>query len=757
MTTDDQSRLDRSRDACRATALWRLLAGLQSPLRFMMSGAHPDDECAPMLAALHFRDGINLSYACSTRGEGGQNNLGPERGAELGALRTAEMEAACDILNMRMYWLSETPDDPITDWRLSKSGEETLAVWGHGRTLARMVHILRRDKPDMLCPTFLDVPGQHGHHRAMTRIAHEAFAAAADPAYPGSDLPPWRVAKLYLPAWSGAGRAYDDDLPPPPATVEIPGGGSDPFTGWSYALIGAQSHGQHRSQGMGHWPRAERDFPLHLAESHVGPDSAAISDNLPASFADLGLPRLEERIAALQGALADPAALAGLLRTALSEARAASAPPEHSHRLALAQTQLSRALALASGAVRPLGASEIWLRPGALAEVEGAEIALPESWQRQEEGFGPGPKTPPEDGYRDSYDPLVPPLPAMRIALPLEAGEAVSLWPLDRPVLADAARSVALEPASLLINRSTGARQATAQLRARHPAQGEIALGLPPGWQAEISAESIRLTLPEGSPEVQHALPITIAGAPAHEVRRIDYPHIRPTQSAAPARLTVAVVDVALPDHKIGYIGAGLDKAPARLAELGMDIVDLSDTPAPEQLADLGALLIGIHAFGFNAALAAQAPALHDWVRAGGNLVTLYHRPWDNWAPEATPPARLEIGQPSLRWRVTNKDAPVTFLAPEHPLLQGPNPIGPSDFDGWAKERGLYFAKSWDPAYEPLFAMADEGEAPLKGGLLTARIGKGRHSHAALNLHHQLDHMVPGAMRLLANLLAWRS
>jgi hypothetical protein len=141
-------------------------------------------------------------------------------------------------------------------------------------------------------------------------------------------------------------------------------------------------------------------------------------------------------------------------------------------------------------------------------------------------------------------------------------------------------------------------------------------------------------------------------------------------------------------------------------------------------------------------------------VRAGGNLVTLYHRPWDNWSPDTTPPARLEIGKPSLRWRVTDEGAEVRHLIPDHPILTGPNAIGPDDWAGWVKERGLYFAKSWDPAYEALLEMADPGEAPHHGALLSARIGQGRHTHCALILHLQMEALVPGAFRLMANLIA---
>jgi hypothetical protein len=190
---------------------------------------------------------------------------------------------------------------------------------------------------------------------------------------------------------------------------------------------------------------------------------------------------------------------------------------------------------------------------------------------------------------------------------------------------------------------------------------------------------------------------------------------------------------------------------------MGADVTALSDAAlrSDAALGAFDAIVVGIFAMRFRAGLVEAMPALHRWVEAGGTLVTLYHRPWDNWDPESIPPRRLEIGQPSLRWRVTDEAAAVTQIA-EHPVLTTPNPIGPDDWEGWVKERGLYFAKSWDPAYQPLLSMADPGEAPLRGALLAAEIGRGRHIHCALILHHQMENLVPGAFRLMANLIAPR-
>ncbi|WP_299792762.1 hypothetical protein [uncultured Marivita sp.] len=174
-------------------------------------------------------------------------------------------------------------------------------------------------------------------------------------------------------------------------------------------------------------------------------------------------------------------------------------------------------------------------------------------------------------------------------------------------------------------------------------------------------------------------------------------------------------------------------------------------------LAAFDTIVIGIFALQFRDGLLDEMPRIRDWVEDGGTLLTLYHRPWDNWDPETVPPRRLEIGQPSLRWRITDAQAEVTHLEPDQPLLTTPNRITAEDWDGWVKERGLYFAKSWDAAYTPLLSMADPGEDPLTGALLTAEIGKGRHTHCSLVLHTQMAHLVPGAFRLMANLIAPRS
>jgi len=777
MPTLDQTRLQDMRMHPRVLDMWFALRPLTSVIRLMNTGAHPDDETTALLAAISLRDGINLSYACSTRGEGGQNDIGTESGPALGALRTREMERACDLLNMRLYWHGTSPDDSIRDFRFSKSGEETMGIWGHDRLLHRFVEIVRTDRPDIILPTFLDVPGQHGHHRAMTQAAHEVMAAAADPTFP-SNLPPWQVSKLYLPAWSGAGQAYDDDLPPPPATLTVEGAGKDPMTGWSYARIGQMCRAFHRTQGMGRWIPAGpgNDWPLHLAESHVAGPDHTLTSGLPNTLADLAdhAPEARDDLMVAHGFITETASafphfthMATTALTALTHVQAAQqkSPEDIAHRLVAKEIQLSHVLRLALGIDATASTNALWLRPGdttALtvecdtgdAKDADIELDLPVGWSASDGRLTTTPEAHQTDPYRAEYDPADPPAPCLSIRF----GTTQVSLPFEHPPVLLPPTAALISPDAALINLESPTRSIDVGLADVSPAGSQVSFELPEGWSSAAYEGGLKVTLPDTTEPGLYTLPLSVGGAPAMTEKRITYDHIDPTIYATPAALRVRVLDVALPEARIGYIGSGHDAVAQWLRALGVDVTDLTDDQINSEtaLAEFDTIVIGIFALRFRAGLVDEMPRLRDWVTDGGTLLTLYHRPWDNWNPETVPPKRLEIGQPSLRWRVTDAQAEVTQLH-EHPLLSHPNVITYEDWDGWVKERGLYFAKSWDVAYTPLLSMSDPGEDPLIGALLTADIGKGRHTHCSLILHHQMAKLVLGAFRLMANLITPRA
>lgn len=795
MRSSDKYRIESQLQHARIVDMHFALQRLRSVVSFMNSGAHPDDETSAMLAALGFRDGIDISYACANRGEGGQNDIGTETGAALGTLRTAEMERAADALNMRLYWLSSHTEDSIYDFRFSKSGVETLAKWGHKHTLERFVSIIRREKPDVLCPTFLDIPGQHGHHRAMTQLAHEAMEAAADDSYAVSHnnrtLPAWRVAKLYLPAWGGGGNAYDDELPPPEASLIVEADGIDDVTGWSWEQIGQQSRRYHLTQGMGRWvaPGTERNWPLHLAYSIYQDPDTSITSNLPVDLAALAdttaaLPIKNQLLAAqmhINAAIeAYPVYDKILLsaNNALSEIRIAqqNCPPEVEnqilHRLQRKVDQLSTVIRTASGIEAHAIAEKCYLRPGeqtaCTMEVRQPEvkktiecshsvsIKADNTWAVSENSISASNYSVPGNPYPEEYFPGS--TTTLRAELELVIDGVTSTTQtevVNSPVLLSE-RVVNLSSNTVVLNRQAGNKTFSLGIESRFPASAALSLKAPDGWSHTVTEKSIEVQIPDQTKPGTYELDVLLDGQPAQTEQLISYDHISPRALTRSTTIKVLVLDVNLPDARIAYVGGGNDRVVESIAAMGFDVTELDDKAlqSGRDLNQFDTLVIGLFAMKTRPALAQNLSSVYNWIENGGHLLTLYHRPWDNWNPDTTPPRFLEIGKPSLRFRVTDEKAEVTHLLPEHPLLNHPNKITAADWQHWCKERGLYFAKSWHEDYQALLSMHDPDEQPLTGSLLSANIGNGRHTHTSLVLHHQMANLVPGSFRLMANLLS---
>ena len=241
---------------------------------------------------------------------------------------------------------------------------------------------------------------------------------------------------------------------------------------------------------------------------------------------------------------------------------------------------------------------------------------------------------------------------------------------------------------------------------------------------------------------------------PLSTVHDIDYDHLPPRQYLAPAEARLAAVDVAVDRTRaIGYVPGPGDGVPEALAELGLPVkpLDAGTLDEPGALDGLRTVVVGLRAYEVNDGLRRQNSRLLDWVRQGGTLVVLYQK-----TPYATPglaPFPLTYAEPHDR--VTDETAAVRLLQPEHPLLSRPNGITPADFTGWVQELGLYFAHTWDSAYQPLLASHDPGEPDRLGGLLVANCGQGAYVYCGYALFRQLPVGVPGAYRLLANLVAY--
>lgn len=764
------------------TELLDALLPLRSVASFMMTGAHPDDEASVLLAHLARKAGFRTIYVCATRGQGGQNALGPESGDALAAIRTREMEEAARVLGMEVHWLD------FVDFGFARTAEATLTVWGEDRLLGRLVRAIRMARPDVICPTFLDVSGQHGHHRAITQATVAAFELAADPtAFPeqvAAGLPAWRAAKLYLPAISGGSGTYDDAEPPPPPTISVPLDDQD-------AEIGRRSRAFHRSQGMDVMGvEARAAMPLHLLRSRAPMANAetSILDGLKSrlfEFADGSDPALDEALRRADAGIdlaitrfPDHAGVAAGLHWALAaieEAEIRLAPPpdpladDLCHRLATKRRQLWRASRLALSIRARIELPEV-----VVARVPvGARLSTRFEGERIPTSFSAVAAdgaiatcddlgmaqivVPPPDPSRPVFDPLSPAGAVMGrlryVVDNLEVEQTISTVEAPRIVpplsLTPQPERVVVRAGTLLPSLQVEARNNTGETIETQLRVGDAVapLRLPPGHgtrvQVTVPTPGVgRYRLEIGADDIAHG-----------RVRSFAYDHIGRTGWIEPAAIEVLVAEVAIPDRvRVGYVDGGGDRVGVWLAQLGLSVSLLEAGDLTGDLSRFDTIVVGVRAFGTRPDLRAARERLHSFIRDGGHIVTQYHRPQDGW-DAASAPARLEIGSPSVRWRVCDPEAPVTVLAPDHPLLTYPNHIGGGDWSGWVKERGLYFASAWDDAYRPLVALADPGEASLTGALVSASIGKGRHTHVALSLAHQMEHLVPGAFRLFANLV----
>jgi LmbE family N-acetylglucosaminyl deacetylase len=231
----------------------------------------------------------------------------------------------------------------------------------------------------------------------------------------------------------------------------------------------------------------------------------------------------------------------------------------------------------------------------------------------------------------------------------------------------------------------------------------------------------------------------------------IDYPHIPKVTVLAPAQTKVMKLDVLRKTKHIGYIQGAGDQVDKGLSQLGYEVVNLNpETLNSEELSLLEAVVVGIRAFNTSEALVARMEMLNDYVAQGG-LLLIQYQTTSGLLTKQIGPLSFAIG----RDRVTDQEAPMTFLNPEHAVFNTPNLLTSEDFEHWVQERGLYFAASWSPEFTPLIGMNDTGEEQTKGGLILGHFGKGTVIYTGISFFRQIPEGVPGAYKLLANLLSY--
>jgi hypothetical protein len=331
--------------------------------------------------------------------------------------------------------------------------------------------------------------------------------------------------------------------------------------------------------------------------------------------------------------------------------------------------------------------------------------------------------------------------------------------------------AVTLSPATAIVPLAGANRRVDVEVGLLHngpdATQGHVTLKMPAGWDAQPASQpfsfarageraSYRFSVRPGAAGAERYTIEAVAAAGGREYREgyelIDHRDLEVRYLYRAASADVRGVHVAtVAGLKVGYVMGIGDQVPQGLQQLGAQVMLLGERDlASADLSTFDAIMTGTRAYAVREDLKTYNQRLLDYVKAGGNMIVLYNT--QELVPNTFAPFPGEL--PRSAEEVSEEDSPVEILAPTHRLFTWPNRITAADFDGWVEQRGSKFFTTWDAAYTPMIATYDKGQAPQRGGWLTAKVGKGHWTYFAYALHRQLPYGVPGAYRIAANLLA---
>jgi len=301
------------------------------------------------------------------------------------------------------------------------------------------------------------------------------------------------------------------------------------------------------------------------------------------------------------------------------------------------------------------------------------------------------------------------------------------------------------------------------------PAEASVTLEPPQGWSVTPAAQPVKFARADDSQTVRFMVKPAAATAPGEYRMRavvssagqsfdrgyqvIEYPHIRRRHIYHEAEITLKVIDVkTAPGLLVGYVMGVGDEVPAAIEQLGAKVeLITSDVLAWGNLSRFNVIVTGVRAYERRDDLRANNARLLEYVKNGGTMIVQYNKFEFNDAQYGPYPAKVSSN------RVTDENAPVTILEPEHKVFTQPNRITPSAWTGWVQERGLYFLGDRDPRYKDLVQLEDQfpyNRGVKTGALVEADYGKGQWLYVGLNFWRQLPQGTDGAYQLFANLLS---
>ena len=775
--------------------------------------AHPDDENTQLIAYLANGMHLRTGYLAATRGDGGQNLIGPEIREKLGVIRTQELLAARRTDNGEQFF------SRANDFGYSKHPDETFTIWDKEKVLADFVWVIRKFKPDVLITRFSLEPGiTHGHHTASAILAMEAFKASGDPKRFPEQLKyvdTWQPKRVFwnTSSWffRNSGQTFNPD-----EYLKLDVGQYNASLGYSYTEISALSRSMHKSQGFGN--SGSRGSEFEYFKQWGGDDvSTDMFEGLNLSWdrvegADVVQQLLEEAKTEY-----DPKAPLQIVNKLLA-ARSAllTLPDQYWKEVKLAE--IEELIMILSGTYLALNAESSAYSPGDSVQVNleavnrtsmdwelesvrfssnnerflvgmemednqkinlGYQIALPLNtpftnpyWL--EETASVGMYTVSNQLLRG----LPQNLPAITGYVTLKSGNQIIevAVPVNfrrtdpvkgevvTPLIIQPKAMVNLKSQSLIFSTSDSRPVEVTVIAGTNDFAGKLELSVPKGWtyspksfhvalsvKNEEKVFEFMLTPPKGE-SIGTIKPVLLSGSDKFNREKvvIDYDHIPLQNLFQTSESKVVKLDIKTTKAQIGYVMGAGDEVPAALEEIGYEVTLLGkDDIFSDRLAGFDAILIGVRAFNTLDWLSFKNKELFEFVENGGNLIVQYNTS-HRLVTEEIAPYALKLS----RDRVTVENSDVKFLTPSHAVLSSPNKITMKDMDGWVQERGLYFPNEWSEEFTPILGMNDPGEEQSDGSLLIAKYGKGYYCYSGLSFFRELPAGVPGAYKLLVNMIS---
>lgn len=773
--------------------------------------AHPDDENTQLISYMANGMHLRTGYLSATRGDGGQNLIGTEIKESLGVIRTQELLSARKVDGGEQFF------SRAIDFGYSKDPDETFNKWNREEVLKDFVWVIRKFRPDVIVTRFNIKPGTtHGHHTASAILAKEAFQLSHDStAFPDQldYIDTWEVKKIF---WNKSNWFYrrTNQSFDPDDFIKIDVGQYNSYLGQSYTEISARSRSMHKSQGFGRVGTRGSDFEY--LEQWGGDRTEEIFEGIDISWDRLsGSEKIKYQIkeAMLNFDPKDPS----LMLPNLLEARKEIEKLQDKFWKKIKLKEIDEIILAATGTFIEFISDQPTYAAGDSINIDlevinrsQIDISLASvSFSRWNDNYLYEIKLvnnqvtslnyslllskrvaisnpywlsePSEEGmYRVANPDMIglsenAPVIVAKVALKIEDQflnfeMPVTFKESDR-VKGEVYTPLAITPAVMvnldkkaLIYPDLKAKQVSVVVVSGKPSQsGKVSLEVPINWRVEPQYHEFSIDqkgeeqvfnfslFPSKEAGVASIKAIaTINGVDFDKGQEIiNYDHF-PQQMWFPQSETKVVkLDLKKNGSRIGYIMGAGDEVPYALEQMGYSVEQLEkENINGTYLKRFDAVILGIRAFNTLDWLSYKNKELFEYTENGGTVIVQYNT--FGTVTKEIAPYSIKIS----RDRVAVEEAEVRFLNKKHEVLNLPNKITSSDFDGWVQERGLYFSDEYDANFESVLSMNDPNETPKDGSLLIAKHGKGFYIYTGISFFRELPAGVPGAFRLMANLIS---